>query len=292
LHIAKENFIGFDRYHPDGIALAHMAFADAKGLDSPECIELAEQYAISIDSSSTGTFVHDYKKPQSVPHYLGRSGSSKGAYRSNTVLGRLHDAAVEWATSRSTASLTFAAAVAGARRGGPAPTGPTVDACGEPEVRLHPDILAVSPSVKQLRIALALRRLYVAEVQRLDALYWNKPPVTTSYLLRPIIDRLQVKFRLEFERQVSLATSLDERLGMAAAWYIVDYGTAWCEGHHSPDYSFAWLADDHLALILTTSRMRRRALASLTGRIPMSFGGTKAIGFADDDDDEEPSGSH
>jgi hypothetical protein len=67
LHVAKENFITNERFHPDAIAQvrlrvvrvyhtdvcaitqAHLAFADEKGLDCPECALLAEQFAAAVD---------------------------------------------------------------------------------------------------------------------------------------------------------------------------------------------------------------------------------------------------
>lgn len=57
--------------HTGEIFNAHMAFADWEGLDSPNCIKLAEAFKAAVKASKHGTtYSPDFPQPEFFPHYM------------------------------------------------------------------------------------------------------------------------------------------------------------------------------------------------------------------------------
>lgn len=74
------------------IAHAHLAWADDKGLDSEECLELVQLHSLSVDFPKTGVAAPMEKRLQRVdgtPHFMEKKGLT---YRSHKILGQLYDA--------------------------------------------------------------------------------------------------------------------------------------------------------------------------------------------------------
>lgn len=74
------------------IAHAHMAWADDKGLESDECLELVQLHSLSVDYAKTGVAAPMERRLERVdgyPHFMNKKGKS---YRSRKVLGKLYDA--------------------------------------------------------------------------------------------------------------------------------------------------------------------------------------------------------
>jgi hypothetical protein len=248
LYIAKENFITNERYHPDAIAQAHLAFADEKGLDCPECTQLAEQFACAIDSVKTGRVVHEYKRPREWPHFMTRLRPTR---RSNSILGRLHDAAWQFLQQQQQQQQM------------------------QP-VRVADNDLCLS-GVRDEHIAVALRErnAYEAECEALALLYNHLPRETAARAAGFIGIEVRRRWRQRFDKLVA-DLSLDERLLHASAWYIVthvaahrpvrpDAATLTPVHVREPDPSFAWLLDDYLCYIKANAVIRASATR---GRLP------------------------
>lgn len=246
LHIAKENFITNERYHPDEIAQAHLAFADEKGLDCPECTQLAEQFACAVDSVKTGRVVHEYKRPREWPHFMTRLRPTR---RSNSILGRLHDAAWQFLQKQQPSERVVVVAA-------------DADLC--------------LPGVTAAHIAAALveRDAYQAECEALALMYNHLPRDVAARAAAFSGTLLRRVWRRRFDEQAA-AAPFEERLLRASAWYIVTHAdahrpvrpdaTRLAPVHvREPEPSFAWLLDDYLGYIKATALVR----AATTARLP------------------------
>jgi hypothetical protein len=260
LYIAKENFITNERYHPDAIAQAHLAFADEKGLDCPECTQLAEQFACAVDSVKTGRVVHEYKRPREWPHFMTRLRPTR---RSNSILGRLHDAAWQFLTSSRPQQLTLAAAMPAV-----APLGRIAD----------PDLCLSGVRDEHIAVALRERNAYEAECEALALMYNHLPRDVASRAAGFAGIQVRRQWRRRFDALVA-DLPLDERLLHASAWYIVthvaahrpvrpDAATLTPVHVREPETSFAWLLDDYLGYIKANAVVRASANQRRGARLP------------------------
>jgi RNA-dependent RNA polymerase len=75
------------------IAHAHLAWADDKGLESDQCLELVQLHSLSVDFPKTGVparMVRQLERGRKGwPHFMEKKG---GSYRSYKILGKLYDA--------------------------------------------------------------------------------------------------------------------------------------------------------------------------------------------------------
>jgi hypothetical protein len=251
LHIAKENFITNERYHPDDIAQAHLAFADEKGLDCPECTQLAEQFACAVDSVKTGRVVHEYKRPREWPHFMTRLRPTR---RSNSILGRLHDTIWHFLQKQQH----------------------QLEQQPPPPLRADADLCLPGVTAEHIAEALVERNAYQAECEALGLMYNHLSRDVAARASAFIGTQLRRLWRRRFEQRVA-ALPFDERLLHASAWYIVahvdQYRTVRPDAQqltpvHVRDAqpSFSWLLDDYLGYIKATAIVR--ASIATSSRLP------------------------
>jgi hypothetical protein len=250
LYIAKENFITNERYHPDAIAQAHLAFADEKGLDCPECTQLAEQFACAVDSVKTGRVVHEYKRPREWPHFMTRLHPTR---RSNSILGRLHDAAWQFLQQQQQQQQQQ-----------------------QPPRVADADLCLSGVRDEHIAVALRERNAYEAECEALALLYNHLPREMAARAAGFVGIEVRRQWRRRFDALVA-ELPLDERLLHASAWYVVthvaahrpvrpDAATLTPVHVREPGTSFAWLLDDYLGYIKANAVIR--ASAARSTRLP------------------------